>query len=91
MLNKPNVGLSIYFNARIAVYDASNSAAGVRAWPPTSRDVPNDWGYFNYDMNPIPENLSPSILISLSAVAVLAGSFAFRKKRIGKLANSPPT
>ncbi len=88
MLNKPNVGLSIYFNGRIAVYDASNAAAGVQAWPPTSRDVPNDWGYFNYDSNPIPESLSFSLVMLLSSVAVVAAAFGFRKKRIRNLAAS---
>lgn len=33
---------------RLAVYDDSNSAAGVQAWPPTDRDVPNGWGINDY-------------------------------------------
>jgi hypothetical protein len=89
MLNKPAVGLGTMFNGRVAVYDASSAAAGVNAWPPTSRDVPNDWGTFPYSSDPIPENLSFGVVMLLSSVAVLVGSFAFRKKRIGKLANSP--
>jgi hypothetical protein len=89
MLNKPAVGLGIMFNGRIAVYDATSSAAGVKAWPSTSRDVPNDWGTFPYSSDPIPESLHFGVVMLLSSVAVLVGSFAFRKKRIGKLANSP--
>jgi hypothetical protein len=88
MVNKPALGIGILFNGRIAVYDASNNAAGVQAWPPTSRDVPNNWGTFPYSSDAIPENLTFGVVMLLSSVAVLAGSFAFRKKRVGKLANS---
>ncbi len=73
---------------RVAVYNAGNAAAGVQAWPPTSRDVPNDWGDIPYDMNPIPESLSFGVVMVLSSVAVLVGSLGFRKKKIPKLAPS---
>jgi hypothetical protein len=65
---------------RIAVYDASNAAAGVHAWPPTSRDVPNDYGDFPYSSEPIPENFSFGVLVVLSSVAVLIGSYYLGKR-----------
>ena len=83
MVNKLAVGLGITFNGRIAVYDASSST--LAAWPPTSRDVPNDWGTFPYSSDPIPESLSFGLVMLLSSVAVVAGAFGFRKKRIGNL------
>jgi hypothetical protein len=89
MVNKLAVGLGILFNGRVAVYDASNSAAGVQAWPPTSRDVPDNWGTFPYSSDPIPENLSFGIVASLLSVAVLVSFFALRKKKIGRLTTSP--
>jgi len=60
MIEKTSVGVVAQFWARIAVYDASNSEAGVQAWPPTSRDVPADWGDFLYDSNAIPSGLNPT-------------------------------
>jgi hypothetical protein len=89
MLNKPVVGLGITFNGRVAVYDASNSAAGVQSWPSTSRDVPNNWGTFPYSSDPIPENLAFGVVILLSSVAVVVGSFGLRKKSITKLTSTP--
>jgi hypothetical protein len=74
---------------RIAVYDESNAAAGTRAWPPTSRDAPSDWGDIEYDSNPIPEGIGLGVMVLLSTVAVVAGSFYFRKQKVGKLAKSP--
>lgn len=59
IINKQNVGIGPRFGARIAVYDASNSAAGVLAWPPTSRDVPDAWGDFPYSAEAAPTS-SPS-------------------------------
>jgi hypothetical protein len=87
--DKPSFGISAVYWMRIAVYDASNAAAGTRAWPPTSRDVPSDWGDIEYDMNPIPEGIGLGVMVLLSSVAVVAGSFYFRKQRVGKLAKSP--
>jgi hypothetical protein len=88
MVNKLAVGLGILFNGRVAVYDASNNAAGVQAWPPTSRDVPNNWGTFPYSSDPIPENLAFGVVILLSSAAVIVGSFGLRKKRITRLATN---
>ena len=66
---------------RVAVYDESNSAAGVQAWPPLSdRDVPNGWGTNNYSADPIPEGLSFGVAVLLSSVAVIVATFVFRKR-----------
>lgn len=66
---------------RVAVYDESNSAAGVQAWPPLSdRDVPNGWGLNTYSENPIPEGLSFGVVVLSSSVAVIIGYRYFRKR-----------
>jgi len=70
---------------RVAVYDESNSAAGVQAWPPTDQDVPDGWGVQNYTQDQIPEGLSFGVLVLLSSVAVIATILVFRKRsRIDK-------
>jgi len=80
-----NIILSEIFGLRVAVYDESNSAAGVQAWPPTDQDVPNGWGVQNYTMDQIPEGLSFGVLVLLSSVAVIATILVFRKRsRIDK-------
>ena len=82
--NKPkNAGtiqLGILWNFRLAAYDASNPSAGVKAWPPTSPDVPNGWGIENYTMDPIPESLSIGVVVLLSSAALIVGSVYLRKR-----------
>jgi hypothetical protein len=68
------------FWVRAAAYDASNSAAGVQAWPDSSADVPNDWGLINALQTVIPENFSIGVMLLLSSVAVIVGSRYFRKR-----------
>jgi len=63
---------------RIAVYDADNGTQGVQAWPPTGRDVPNDWGQETGTMEQIPESLSIVAVVLLSSFAV-AGFYLLRK------------
>ncbi len=46
------IQMDLVWGIRVAVYDESNSAAGVQAWPPTDRDVPNDWGVNNHSPDP---------------------------------------
>ena len=65
---------------RVAVYDASNSAAGVKDWPPASADVPNNWGLEIGTMDPIPEPLTIIAVVVLSTVAVIF-SFHFLRRR----------
>ena len=65
---------------RVAVYDESNSAAGVQAWPPTDRDVPEGWGINTYSEEEIPEGLSFGAVVLLSSVAVIGATFVFRKR-----------
>jgi hypothetical protein len=79
-INKFAAGLGILYNFRIAAYDASNAVAGPQAWPPTSRDVPNDWGIMNYSGDPIPESLTFGVFVLLSSVAVVVGSYYLRKR-----------
>jgi hypothetical protein len=70
---------------RVAAYDESNSGAGVQAWPPTSQDVPSDWGLehglYETNPNPIPEPMTIMTIVLLSSVAVVAGSNFLRKRR----------
>lgn len=80
--NGPNIDNAI----RVAVYDASNPSAGVKAWPPTSQDVPNDYGADPADLsgNEIPESMAVGVIVILASVAVLVGSLCNRKlSRIG--------
>jgi hypothetical protein len=68
---------------RLAVYDASNPTAGVQAWPPTSRDVPNDWGLETGIYGNIPEfpgSLAIAPVVLLSSVAVAVGFYLLRKR-----------
>jgi hypothetical protein len=67
------------FWIRVAVYDASRSAAGVQAWPASSVDVPNDWGLMNALQTVIPETFPIGVMLVLSSVAVIVGSRYFRK------------
>jgi len=74
-------------NIKVAWYDASNSAAGVKEWPPASGDNPSKWGIEagapSANPNPdvtIPEPLTIASVVLLSFVAVLVG-FRFSRKR----------
>jgi len=67
----------------VSAYDASNSAAGVKAWPPappSSADVPNSWGLETGTTENIPEGLTIGAVALLSSVAVVV-SFYFLRKR----------
>ena len=74
--NAPPTGL------RVAVYDASNSGAGVQEWAPDcDLNVPDEWGLISgYSEEPIPEGLSFIVLAVLSTVAVVVTTFVFRKR-----------
>jgi hypothetical protein len=69
---------------RVAAYDESNSGAGVQAWPPTSQDVPSDWGQeyglYETNPNPIPEPMTIITVVLLSSVALIVGSNFLRKE-----------
>jgi hypothetical protein len=65
---------------RVAVYDASQSSAGVQAWPESSVTVPNDWGVSNAIQEAIPEGLGIGLLVLMSSVSVFVG-FIFLRKR----------
>jgi hypothetical protein len=88
MIEKTALGLSPEYWFRVATYDASNAAAGVQAWPPTSQNVPDDWGDLPYSTGAFPENLSLGVMIAVSSVAVVAGSIWLRKRP--KITNLSP-
>ncbi len=72
---------------RVAMYDASNTTQGWVSWPPTPADNPSRWGLiFDYQAT-VPESLSLGVLVLLSSVAVVVGSFFVRKR--SKLSDSP--
>jgi len=80
--NSGTVLLSMYWNLRVAVYDASNPDAGELAWPPDSdADVPAGWGVEDFRSEPIPEGLSFGVLVLLSSVAVIATTVLLRKRK----------
>ena len=79
--NTGTVQLGILWNFRLAVYDASNSEAGVLAWPPTDADIPDTWGIENYSSEAIPEGLTFGVMVLLSSVSVLVGYKYFVKRK----------
>jgi hypothetical protein len=82
---KMAVGIGATPNIRVAVYDAGNAAAGVRAWPlGASANNPNEWGLCPYSMDPVPEGFNFGILVMLSSVAVVAGAICIRKRAVPK-------
>jgi len=68
---------------QVAVYDASNSAAGVQAWPASSTNAPDSWGQELGTMDNIPESLTIVAVVVLSSFAVIAGAYFLRKRSIG--------
>jgi len=83
--NSGEVQMDILWNFRLAVYDASNSGAGVLAWPPTDEYVPDTWGIENYSAEAIPEGLTFGVMALLSTVSVLVGYKYFVKRKEKKV------
>ncbi len=69
---------------RVAVFDASNAAAGVQAWPPTPLDNPSRWGSISGYVGEVPEGFSIGVVVLLTCAAVF-GAFSLRKR--SKMAN----
>ena len=67
---------------RVAVYDASNSEAGVQDWAPGSDvNVPDEWGVISmYSPDAIPEGLTFAVMALLSSVSLVVGSQYLRKR-----------
>jgi hypothetical protein len=65
---------------RVAVYDASNATAGVQSWPPSSVDVPSNWGLETGTTSSIPESLTIVSVVLLSSVAVVVSFYLLRKR-----------
>jgi len=68
------------FGMRLAFYDAHTGGAGLQAWPPTSPNVPNDWGDIPYTSEVYtPDNLSIALVIALSSIAVIVSAVGLKK------------
>jgi hypothetical protein len=65
---------------RLAVYDDSNPDAGAIAWPPTSQDVPDDWGLEVGTPETIPESLTFVTAALLSSVAIVVSCYVLRRR-----------
>jgi hypothetical protein len=63
---------------RLAVYDESTDT--LAAWPPTSRDVPDDWGMEMGTTESIPESLTFVTAVLLSSVAVVVSCYVLRRR-----------
>jgi len=66
---------------RVAIYDAHDDGFGLQAWPPTSADIPNDWGLIGIGAEWIPEGLSFATVAALTSVTVVAGSIYLKKRQ----------
>jgi hypothetical protein len=67
----------------VSAYDASNSSAGVKSWPPapsSSANVPNSWGQESGTLENIPEGFTIVTVVMLSSVAVVVGFYFLRKR-----------
>jgi hypothetical protein len=72
--------------AMSVAYNDTHTGGGVQAWPPTAVATnPDTWGYVPYSMDPVPESIGIGVIIALSSVAVIAGSFGVRKLAIKTL------
>jgi hypothetical protein len=67
---------------RVAVYDASNAAAGVQAWPPTPQDNPSRWGSISGYIDEIPEGFTMGIVVLLSSSAAVGAFYLRRRPKI---------
>lgn len=63
---------------RVAVYDESTET--LAAWPPTSADVPDDWGQESGLYENIPESLTFVTAALLSSVAVVVSCYLLRRR-----------
>jgi len=79
--DKYNNGGGISTDIMIAVYDANNSAAGIRTWPQgASIYNPNTWGVNDASaLTTIPESIGIGSMVILSSVAVIVGFYCSRK------------
>lgn len=76
-------GGGIDCNIMIALYDASNAAAGIQTWPPGAVTTsPGTWGLddANSNLTTIPEGLSFTPVAALATIALIATFFVMRKR-----------
>ena len=71
----------------VGYYDAEAGGNGLQSWPPApaTADVPDSWGYVQYDMganpNPeVPEGIGFVAMATVSCIALVAGTYYIRKK-----------
>jgi hypothetical protein len=75
---KGDLELGIQWNFRLAMYDENTTT--LAAWPPTSADVPDEWGVQNYLSGAVPEAFSIAVVVLLSTAAMIVGFYFLRKK-----------
>ena len=66
----------------VSAYDASNSAAGVKSWPPapaSTANIPNSWGLELGTTSTIPEGLTIGTVVLVSFVALVVSYYFLRK------------
>jgi hypothetical protein len=78
MFLKGDLGLGIQWNFIIAMYDENTTT--LAAWPPTSTDVPDEWGVQDYLSATIPEGFSIAVIVLLSSTAVVVSLYSLRKR-----------
>lgn len=80
--DKYNNGGGISTNIMIALYDASNPAAGVQTWPPGANvNNPSTWGVNDASaLTTIPEDFGLGTMVMLSAAVVMVGFYCLRKR-----------
>jgi hypothetical protein len=77
--NLGTVQMDVYWNLRLAVYDASTDTTAV--WPEGSdADDPSTWGMEDYTSETIPEGFSFGVMVLLSSVAVVVAAVGLRKR-----------
>ena len=81
-IERLTLGMHAFFGMRVAVYDAHEGGFGLQAWPPTSTDIPNNWGFIEPEVShDIPEGLNFATVVALTSIAVVAGSICLRKRQ----------
>ena len=78
--NTGDFTLDNVWNFFLRVYDASNPATKP-SWPPTSPDVPEEYGIENYSTAEIPEGLTFMVMALLTTVSMFVGYRYFTKQK----------
>lgn len=87
-IDKLALGIQADYWMRVAVYDANTST--LYSWPPTSPDVPDNYGLSTASYEAVPEGIGLGVMVLSSFLAVLVGYYIIRKRsrngsfRLGK-------